>query len=271
MRSLCAMLILRWLAMPVGVATAQTAGDSITVLPGDTLLEPSRLVPHRATWRVTQRDPDGGNTVQGLWTDTWARSTDAGRAVIVFHQLFVDTTGTVQYQAETVFDARTLSATRSRQETPPNGFRVRYRYEGDTASGTVRSSGSSEPREFRVVFEEPVWDPLAPVTLLLPLERFEPGAVVRYPVWDQRPGVANDVTWSEMRVDSLGTVEVAQGRSVEVWHVTYRPMASVPSTVFRLSRALQPPYAPWFVVERPTLVREWTLVDWEPFAPSVKR
>jgi hypothetical protein len=82
--------------------------------------------------------------------------------------------------------------------------------------------------------------------------------------------VADDVTWSEMRVDSLGSVETAQGGAVKVWHVTYTPIASVPNTVFRLSRAPRPPYAPWFVVERPALTREWSLVDWEPFTRSVE-
>lgn len=259
-----------WLALPVSVLTAQVPGDSITVLPGDTLLDPERLVPHRVTWRVTVADSNGGSTVQGLWTDTWVRSTDAGQPVFVFHQLFADTTGAVLYSAETVFDATTFRAIRSTQEVPP-GFRVTYRSAGDTVSGTVRSSAAAAPREFQVVFSAPVWDPLAPVTLLLPLERLEPGTLVRYPVWDQRPGVADDVTWSEMRVDSLGTIEIAEGRTAKVWHVTFTPLTSVPSTVFRLSRAPTPPYAPWFVVERPTLVREWTLVDWQPLTRPVNR
>jgi hypothetical protein len=40
------------------------AGDTISVLPGDTIVDPVRLVPHRATWLVIQREPGGGTT----WT-----------------------------------------------------------------------------------------------------------------------------------------------------------------------------------------------------------
>lgn len=267
MSNLCVILVLLGLALPGPVAMAQAAVDSITVPPGHSLLDPERLVPHQATWRVTRRDPDGGSAVQGLWTDTWVRSTDAGRQVVIFRQLFVDTAGTVQWDAETVFDAATLAGIRSVQRIPTSGFGVTYRYTGDTASGTLRSSGSSEPRAFQVVFDEPVWEPLAPVPVLLPLERLEHGAVVRYPIWDQRTGVADDVTWREMRVDSLGSVEVAQGRSMRVWYVTLST-ANQPNTTFRLRRTPDPPYYAWFVVERPTLTREWTLVHWEPYAPS---
>ena len=205
-KSFVATLVVFWLGGVVGVATAQTTGDTISVLPVDTLLDPERLVPHRVTWQVTRREPDGGSTVQGLWTDTWVRSTDDVRPVFVFRQLFVDTTGAVLVDNETVF-AATFRAIRSTQRLPPNGSQVTYRYAGDTVSGMWQASADTEPRTFQVIFTEPVWEPLAPVSVLLPLERLESAAVIRHPVWNQT-GPGSDVTWSVTRIDSVGTVAV---------------------------------------------------------------
>lgn len=261
----CVLLIAICLATSPPVATPQAAGDTITVLPGDTLVDPGRLVPHRVTWRVTRRNPEGGSTVQGLWTDTWVRSTEDGRPVVIFRQLFADTAGVVLVDNETVFDSASFRGIRSTQRLPPNGSWVTYRYAGDTASGTLRPSAAAEEREFRVVFDEPVWEPLLPVPVLVPLERWKPGTVLRYPVWNQ-VGPGGDVTWREMRVDSVGQVTVAGGRTIEAWHRT-AITAATPNTVFRLWQTPEPPYHWWFVVERPSLTREWTLVDWEPFVP----
>lgn len=257
-------VVLFCLGLPT-FALAQTSGDSLTVLPGDTLVDLDRLLPHRATWRVTRHDPDGGRPVQGLWTDTWVRSTDGGRPVFVYRQLFVDTVGAVIYESETVFEAGTFRGIRSRQHLPPSGAGVTYSYAGDTASGTLRRLTASEPREFRVVFDEPVWEPLLPVSVLVPLERLESGAVLRFPIWNQTAS-DDDVTWREVRVDSVGTAVVADGRTLEVRYLTV-VVAAAPNTITRLRQTPDAPYYWWFVVERPTLTREWTLVDWEPFAP----
>ncbi len=238
-------------------------GDTTTVLPGDERLEADRLVPHRATWRVTVHDAGGGSIVQGLWTDVWARSQEEGRPVVVFRQLYVDTTGAILVDNETVFEAESFRALRSSQHLPPTGGRVSYRYEGDTASGTLRRGTTAEPRDFEVVFDQPVWDPLAPVNLLLPLERQEPGTVVRFPIWNQI-GSGDDVTWTLMRVDSAGPAELADGSTVEAMHLTMRTLAA-PNTLMRLRQTADRVW--WLRVERPALTREWTLVHWEPFTP----
>ena len=261
-------LVAFWLATPECVAAGQTPGDTTSVFPGDTVVDPERLVPHRITWRVTRRDPDGGSTVQGLWTDTWVRSTDGGQPVFVFRQLFVDTVGAVLQDNETVFEAATFRAVRSTQHLPPSGARVAYRYAGDTASGTLHPSAGAEARTFQVVFTEPVWDPLLPVSMLLPLERVESGAVLRYPIWNQA-GPGADVTWRVARVDSVGTVVQGDERTTAVWHLTVT-VAAAPNTVTRVRQIPGPPYFPWFVVERPGQTREWTLVDWEPYARSAR-
>lgn len=262
MRLSITVLTLMFVAVPVPATSAPSAGQVTTVHPGDTLVNPERLLPHRATWRVTQHDPDGGSTVQGLWTDTWVRAREDGRFIVVFRQLFVDTSGAVLVDNETVFDAATFRGIRSTQHLPPTGARVTYRYVGDTVSGTLRRSSAAEAVELQVVFQEPVWEPLAPVSVLLPLERLGSGAVIRYPVWNQ-VGPGSDVTWSEMRVDSAGHPVAPAGRMVEVWHLT-ATLAAAPNTVTQLLQSPGPPYYWWFAITRPGQRREWTLVDWEP-------
>ena len=251
-------------AAPVRVAMPQAAGDSIAVRPGDSLVQTTRLVPHRATWRVTRRDPDGGSTVQGHWTDTWARSVEGGRPVFVFRQMFVDTLGVIQADNETVLDATTFRAIRSTQQAPPIGGRVDYSYSGDTASGTLRASATTEPRAFRVVLDEPAWDPIVALTIVVPLERLASGTVVRYPIWNQA-GSGGEVTWRHVRLDSMATLAEG-GRGAGEMHVTTTVVAT-PAMIVRLRQTPEPPYFPWFVIERPALTREWTLVHWERFAP----
>lgn len=236
--------------------------DTVTVLPGDPRLEAERLVPRRVTWRVTVENPDGSSTVQGLWTDTWVRTREEGRDVMIFRTLFADTTGAILVDNETAFDAESFRGLRLRQRIEPAGTRVSYEYRGDTVSGTLLPSAGAEQLDFEVVFEEPVWEPLAPVLLLVPLERLEPGTVVRFPVWDQRPG-DNDVTWNFARVDSVGEGRLPDGSGIDGIHVTLT-FAAAPGAVWRLWMGTGPVFARWFRVERPSLTREWMLVDWQP-------
>lgn len=243
-------------------ALPQSSRDTIVVLPGDALVDPARIVPHRATWRVTRLDPDGSGTVQGLWTETWARSSEDDRPAFFFRQLFVDTAGAVLWHSETVFDAERLGVIHSTQHVP-GGAHVTYRYSGDTVSGALRPSPNAEARDFEIVFDEPAWEPLVPVPALVPLERLEVGGVLRYPIWNQA-GQGDDVTWNEARLDSVGTTVTADGRTVDAWYLTGR-LAGPGSPVIRSRQTAEPPFHPWFVVERPSLVREWTLVDWIPF------
>ena len=258
------------LSVPAPPLQARTAGDSsqesgtMIVLPGDARLDVERLVPHRATWQVTIHKVDGSSTVQGLWTDTWVRSEEDGRPVMVFRTLFLDTLGKVLVDNETVFDATSFRALRSRQHLPPSGALVSYRFEGDTASGTLRRSASDEPRQFEVVFDEPAWEPLAPMLELFPSESLEPGTVLRYPVWNQGPG--DDVTWRTFRMGSTQTLQAPDGSEIDAWSHTMT-MDAAPGVVFRVLRRPEPPYWWWLRVERPGLTREWTLVDWEPYAP----
>lgn len=262
-------LPLAMLVLPLGAraAPAQTsAQDTVVVPPGDARLAPERLVPHRATWRVTVVDEDGSSTVQGLWTDVWARSEEEGRPVVVFRQLFVDTLGAVLVDNETWFDASSFRALRSTQRLPPSGGRVSYTFQGDTASGTLSPSADAEPSRFTVVFDDPFWDPLAPVPTLLPLEGFEPGTVIRYPIWNQA-GSGGDVTWRTVRVDSMAPLEAPDGTTVDTWHLTWTTDAT-PGAVLRNLRRPEPPYGWWLRVERPGLTREWTLVDWQPFVAA---
>lgn len=254
------------LAMTVHTIPVHAQADTTTVLPGDARLDPERVAPHRATWRVTVHDSAGGATVQGLWTDIWARSREGGRPIVIFRQLYVDTTGAILVDNETVFDAATFRALRSSQHVPPSGGRVSYRYEGDSATGTLWPSAGAGPRDFRVVFDQPVWEPLAPVLGLFPLERCPPGAVIRYPVWNQT-GSGNDVTWTAVRVDSIENAARLNNPTIEACHFTLRT-AATPNVVMRLWRTPEPPWGLWLRVERPGLIREWTLVDWEPFAGS---
>jgi hypothetical protein len=263
-----AALALSVLALPL---QARPAGESsqgsgtVTVLPGDARLDGNRLVPHRATWRVTIHDADGSSTVQGLWTDTWVRSEEGGRPVIEFRTLFVDTLGNVLVDNETVFDATSFRALRSTLNLPPSGSRISYRFDGDTVSGTLQSA-SAEPRSFKVVFDEPVWEPLTPVRWLLPFESMEPGTVIRYPIWDQT-GSGDDVTWRTYRIGSIRSVRAPDGSAAEALSHTITT-ATAPGVVSRVLRMLEPPYVGWWLrVERPGLTREWTLVDWELYAP----
>ncbi|MFW6080008.1 MAG: hypothetical protein ACODAE_10325, partial [Gemmatimonadota bacterium] len=128
---------------------------------------------------------------------------------------------------------------------------------------TVRPAGA-EPRPFSVAFDEPVWDPLAPVHGLVPIERLRPGLVVRYPIWNQTGGPGDDVTWRTERVDSVGRARAADGSTATAWYIT-RTTASAPNVGFRYLFSPEPPYAWWLRVERPGLTREWHVVDWEPF------
>ncbi|MEX0691693.1 MAG: hypothetical protein WD043_07615 [Gemmatimonadales bacterium] len=242
------------------VASAQGAHDSAVVVPGDPRLDARRLVPHRATWRVDVHDSTGGTTMQGFWTDTWTRSVESGQPVIVFHQLFVDTTGTILMDNETVYDAATLGGIRATQTAPLMGARATYRYAGDTVSGTLRPSTGTEARSFRVVFREPAWDPQLAVSILFPLERLPEGGGIRYPFWNQGPG--GDVAWRHVRVDS--TSSAAGARGAALMHVTVTAL----NVRVRLRQSPTPPYFPWFVIERPGLKREWTLLDWQPFTTS---
>ena len=246
------------LAAPMDVASAQGARDSAVVVPGDPRLDVRRLVPHRATWRVDVHDSTGGTTMQGFWTDTWTRSVESGQAVIVFRQLFVDTTGTILVDNETVYDAATLRGIRATQEAPM-GARATYNYAGDTVSGTLRLSTGTEARSFRVVFREPAWDPQLAVSILFPLERLPEGGGIRYPFWNQGPG--DDVAWRHVRVDSTSSAAGGVGRSDVLMYVTVTAL----NVNVRLRQSPTPPYFPWFVIERPGLKREWTLLDWQPF------
>lgn len=260
--SVTACMVVLLLAAWARPTIAQGPRDTIVVRPGDELVDLRRIVPHRATWRVTRLDPDGSGTVQGLWTETWARSSMDGRSAFFFRQLFVDTAGALLWSSETVFDAERLGTIHSTQHVP-GGAHVTYRHSGDTVSGTLRPSPNAEPRDFEIVFDEPVWEPLVPVPALVPLERLEVGGVLRYPIWNQT-GAGDDVTWNEARLDSLGTTITADGRIIDAWYLTGR-LAGPGSPVIRSRQTAEPPFHPWFVVERPSLVREWTLVDWIPF------
>lgn len=264
-----AALAITVLTVPVQAQTLKdraAPGDTTTVLPGDARLDVDRLVPHRTTWRVTVLDSAGGATVQGLWTDIWARSQEEGRPVVVFRQLYVDTTGSILVDNETVFDAASARALRSSQHLPPSGGGVSYRYEGDSVSGTLRRSASAEPRDFRVVFDRPVWEPLAPVIQAFPYDRLAVGTVIRYPIWNQTASAdEDDVTWSVVQVDSVGSMALPSGSSMKVWYLTLRTV-SVPNVVMHLRMTPEPPWAWWLRVERPGLTREWTVVDWERFA-----
>ena len=248
------------LAAPICVASTQGAPDSAVVVPGDPRLDARRLIPHRATWRVDVHDSSGGTTIQGFWTDTWARSVESGQPVVVFRQLFVDTIGTILVDNETVYDAATLRGIRATQNAPPTGGQVTYRYAGDTVSGMLRSAAGAESRSFRVVLREPAWDPLLAMTILFPLERLPAGNSIRYPFWNQGPG--DDVAWRHVRVDS--TSSAAGAREAALLHVT----VTAPASKVRLHQSPMPPYFPWFIIERPGLTREWTLLDWQPFAAS---
>lgn len=264
-----AALALSLLALPLQGRSAEGSSQgsgTVTLLPGDARLDVERVVPHRATWRVTAHDEDGGSTFQGVWTDTWVRSREDGRPVMVFRTLFVDTAGEVLVDNETVFDATTFEALRSTQNRPPSGTRVSYRFDGDTVSGTLRQSVDAEPREFEVVFDEPVWEPLTPVRWLIPFAGLEPGTVVRYPIWDQT-GSGGDVTWRTVRIGPMRSVRAPDGSAAEALSHTITTDAA-PDVVFRVLRMLEPPYVGWRLrVERPGLTREWTLVDWEMYAP----
>lgn len=258
------------LSVPALPLQARTAGESpqgsgtLTVLPGDDRLDGSRLVPHRATWRVTIENADGSSTVQGLWTDTWVRSEEDGRPVMEFRTLFVDTLGQVLVDFETVFDATSYRALRSTQHMPPSGTHVSYRFDGNAVSGTLQRSAGDEPRQFEVVFDEPVWEPLAPMLALFPFESLEPGTVLRYPVWNQGPG--DDVTWRTFRMGSTRTLQAPDGSEIDAWSHTMT-MDAAPGVVFRVLRRPEPPYWWWLRSERPGLTREWTLIDWEPYRP----
>lgn len=258
------------LSVPALPLQARTAEDSpqgsgtLIVRPGDDRLDVSRLVPHRATWRVTIENADGSSTVQGLWTDTWVRSEEDGRPVMEFRTLFVDTTGKVLVDFQTVFDATSFRALRSTQHLPPSGTLVSYRFDGDAVSGTQQRSASDEPRHFEVAFDEPVWEPLAPMLVLFPFESLEPGTVLRYPIWNQGPG--DDVTWRTFRMGSTQTVQAPDGSAIEAWSHTMT-MDAAPGVVFHVLRRPEPPYGWWLRAERPGLTREWTLLDWEPYAP----
>ena len=248
------------------VESSQQSG-TIIVLPGDARLDAGRLVPHRATWRVTIHDADGRITVQGLWTDTWVRSEEDGRPVVAFRTLFVDALGKVLMDYETVFDATSFQALRSTQHLPPSGSRVSYRFDGHTVSGTLQQSASTEPRQFEVTFDEPAWEPLTPVLWLLPFERLVPGTVVRYPIWNQT-GPGDDVTWRTVRMGSIRPVRAPDGSAAEASSHTMTTDTE-PGVVFRVLRMPEPPYLGWWLrVERPGLTREWTLVDWELYAPD---
>jgi hypothetical protein len=155
-------------------------------------------------------------------------------------------------------------AVRSTQRLPPNGSQVTYRYAGDTVSGMLHAAADTQPRTFQVILTEPAWEPLAPVSVLLPLEHLENGAVIRNPVWNQT-GPGGDVTWRVTRIDSVGTVAVGDGRTIEAWHLT-ATVAAVANTVFRLAQTPKAPYYWWFAVDRPGLSREWTLVHWQALA-----
>jgi hypothetical protein len=265
-----AALALSVLALPLRAqkpAEASQESGTIVVLPGDARLDASRLVPHRATWRVTIHDADGSITVQGLWTDTWVRSEEDGRPVMAFRTLFVDTLGKVLVDNETVFDATSFRALRSTQRLPPSGTRLSYRFDGDTVSGTLRQSASAESRQFEMAFDEPVWEPLTPVPWLFPFERLEPGTVIRYPIWDQT-GPGDDVAWRTFRVGSIRSVRAPDGSPAEALSHTMTT-DTAPGVVFRVLRMLEPPYLGWWLrVERPGLTREWALVDWELYAPD---
>jgi hypothetical protein len=261
------------LALPVRAQTVRHGAalrDTTTVLPGDGRLEAERVVPHRATWRVTVVDSAGGATVQGLWTDIWARTEDEGRPVVVFRQLYADTTGTILVDNETVFDATSFRTFRSTQQVPAGSgrgsYRVSYRYEGDSVSGRLQRPAGAEPRDFTVVFHRPVWEPLAPVALLFPLDRLAAGGALRYPIWNQvASGGQDDVTWYVVHVDSVGSAALPDGSTGKVWYLT-QTTAALPNVVMRIRHIPAPPYGLWLRVERPGLTREWTLVDWQPFA-----
>lgn len=258
--------------VPVLPLCAQADGEAsrgprtVEVLPGDPRLDVNRLVPHRATWRVTIHDAEGGSTVQGLWTDTWVRSEEDGRPVAIFRTLFVDTLGKVLVDNETVFDAATFRALRSAQHLPPSGTLVTYRYHGDTVAGTLRRAAGEESRQFEVAFDEPVWEPLTPVRWLLPFDGLAPGTVVRYPIWDQTPS-GDAVTWRTIRIGSIRSLRATDGSTVETLSHTMTTDAE-PGVLFCVLRMVGPPYLGWWLrVERPGLTREWALVDWEPYAP----
>jgi len=268
MRLLVAVATAVSFVLPVEAQESAATRDTVVLVPGGPSLDPARLVPHRATWRVTRHEPDGGTTNLGLWTDTWTRSTEQERPIVLFQQLFVDTAGAVQWLADVAYDAATFRALHARQQFPPGG-EVTYRYSGDTASGTLRVSATADPRDFRVVFEEPVWEPLMPASILWPYENAGRGTVIREPIWNQAVGAVRDVTRRHIRVDSVGTV-VASGRALAAWHLTVTVEAR-PNTVTRLWQTPAPPYFWWFIVEQPGLVREWSLVGWEPFVPSPPR
>jgi hypothetical protein len=90
-----------------------------------------------------------------------------------------------------------VGAVRSSQDLPPSGARVSYRYAGDTVSGSLRRSAGSKEEDFKVVFHEPVWEPLAPVSVAVPLERLGSGAVICAPP-DQPPSEIQRVNPSDM-------------------------------------------------------------------------
>jgi len=259
-----AMTVLTASAHPQGTREGATPDDTTNVLPGDERLDAHRLLPHRVTWRVTVHDSAGGSIVQGLWTDIWARSEEDGKPVAVFRQLYVDTTGAILVDNETVFDAGSFRALRSSQSLPPAGSRVAYRYEEESVTGTLHPAAGAEARDFQIFFDQPVWEPLAPLLVVFPLERVSRGAVIRYPIWNQTTS-GDDVTWNVARVDSVGSTRSEAGRTVKTWHLTMRT-AALPNVVIYLRRTPEPPFTWWLRVERPGLTREWTLVDWEPLA-----
>ncbi|MGH7857210.1 MAG: hypothetical protein ACREQY_07730, partial [Candidatus Binatia bacterium] len=236
------------LAVPLRAAKSErSSAGTIVVLPGDERLDGKRLVPHRATWRVTVHGTDGSSRVQGLWTDVWVRSEEDGRPVVILRSLSVDTLGHVLADDETVFDATSFRPLRSTQSAPPSGGRVSYRYEGDSVSGTLRQSATAAPRQFEVEFDEPVWEPLAPMLLLFPFEELAPGTVLRYPIWNQGPG--DDVTWRSFRIGSAKTVRAPDGSEIVAWsHTTMDAAAEV---VYRALRTPEPPYWWWLRSERP--------------------
>ncbi len=231
---------------------AWSAGDVVTVTPGDGTVDGSIIGPYQNRWKLVGRGSDGSVKEMGTWSDSVQVIAMDGKPVLRRRQVWTHADGTESYF--NLVDQKTLTPILSHYTNTP-GVYWRFDYRG----GEVEYQRSpidaitGPMTQGKILPSSPVFDFNGGMFGLLiagfPLAE---GYSARFPVFPTFQPDA-EPAWVDFRVEGKELVPAGPGKEVEAWKVIVNSPATNEVMRFALIRE-----APFIL----RLQQEWQGRDW---------